>query len=222
VSPRTVASFARFVTRTQFILLLTLTLTVLSCISAASGQCSDPGFDAILNIQAGGPPPSGNAAYGDVNGDGKIDVIVPNTGADTISVLLGGTAKPTTILINLVTRPIAVGIGDFNHDGKADLAVSHGSFSTTIAILFGNGAGNFGSPTDFAANLSQPLIVADFNYDGNPDVFLGNSSTNNSQMFLGNANGTLAAGFFGSTAAIKAVTCWPRRCGPCLTHFSRR
>jgi hypothetical protein len=193
VSRRTVANFARYVTRKQVILSLTLTL---SCISAASGQCSDPSFDAILNIQAGGPPPSGNAAYGDVNGDGKIDVIVPNTGADTISVLLGGTAKPTTILINSVTRPIAVGIGDFNHDGKADLAVSHGSFSTTIAILIGNGAGNFGSPTDFAANLSQPLIVADFNNDGNPDVFLGNSSTNNSQMFLGNANGTLAAGFF--------------------------
>ena len=61
-------------------------------------------------------------------------------------------------------------IGDFNFDGKADLAAAN-SGSTTVSVLIGNGAGTFQAARNFAAG-SGPMAAAlgDFNGDGRPDL----------------------------------------------------
>ncbi|HEX6186614.1 MAG TPA: FG-GAP-like repeat-containing protein [Pyrinomonadaceae bacterium] len=138
---------------------------------------------------------AGEIASGDFNDDGRTDVVFPHAGA--VSVLLGkANGAPSVVQITSVSQPAAVGVGHFNNDRKLDLAVSHGFNPSFVAVLLGDGAGNFGAPVDYAANLSKPVVVADFNNDGHADVFLGNSSTNNSQVLLGDGAGALASPFF--------------------------
>lgn len=177
-------------------------LLLLTCVAVATspafGQCSTPSFDAAVVVAAGGPGPHGEIASGDLNDDGRTDILIPRYITDTISIIFGSaTGTPSTVSLTSVRRPIAVGVGDFNHDNKRDLAVSHelSSGSVSVAILLGDGFGTFGAPTEFVATHSRPLVIADFNNDSHADVYLGNQSTNISQMLLGNGAGGLAAPF---------------------------
>ena len=62
-------------------------------------------------------------------------------------------------------NPTSVAVGDFNGDGKLDLAVAN-SNSNTVSILLGTGAGTFGPKTDFGAGSSpRSVAVGDFNGD---------------------------------------------------------
>src|SRR5947208_5544192 len=63
--------------------------------------------------------------------------------------------------------PESVAVGDFNGDGKQDLAVGDGA-SDVVAILLGDGAGNFNRyPTLFlAGDPATAVAVGDFNGDG--------------------------------------------------------
>src|SRR5262245_55940802 len=70
-------------------------------------------------------------------------------------------------------EPKAVAVTDFNNDGKNDLAtVNRGAH--TVSILLGDGAGNFGTATNFSTGdtFSEPfaLAVGDFNNDEKTDV----------------------------------------------------
>ncbi len=159
-------------------------------------QCVTSSFDAGILVDSGVGGATGEIVSGDLNSDGRVDIVVPHFGVNTVAVLLGNAMGPPTVVPLTIQGPGAVGIADFNHDGKLDLVISHGNINTLfVAIMLGDGAGGFGSPTDFPVTLYQPLVVADFNNDGNPDVFLGNSSTGVSQMLLGNGSGGLAAPF---------------------------
>src|SRR5204862_2516653 len=70
--------------------------------------------------------------------------------------------------------PESVAVGDFNGDGKLDLAVAN-NISNTLSILPGTGTGSFGAKTDFGTG-SFPFSVAvgDFNADGKLDLAVAN------------------------------------------------
>src|SRR5580704_8910187 len=71
---------------------------------------------------------AGAIAVGDFNGDGKLDLVVANGGASSMSVLFGngdGTFQPH-VDYGTGGNPTAVAVGDFNGDGKPDLAVAVG------------------------------------------------------------------------------------------------
>ena len=72
-------------------------------------------------------------------------------------------------------NPDSVAVGDFNGDGKQDLAVAN-YISNNVSILLGDGAGHFSAPTDFdAGGGPDSVAVGDFNGDGNQDLAVANS-----------------------------------------------
>src|SRR4029078_12450421 len=74
-------------------------------------------------VSAAGASPSVGAA-GDLNNDGKLDLVVPNLGGRNLSVLLGnrgGTFEPPRNF-DAGAAPFSVALGDFNHDGNPDVA----------------------------------------------------------------------------------------------------
>jgi hypothetical protein len=84
-----------------------------------------------------------------------------------------------------------VATGDFNNDGKPDLAVLNVESSGTVAIYLGNGDGTFGSPTSYAVgNNPQAIAVADVNHDGKLDLLVPNLYDYTVSILLGNGDGT--------------------------------
>jgi hypothetical protein len=87
--------------------------------------------------------------------------------------------------------PAAVLTGDFNGDGRPDLAVANSS-SNTVSILRGNGNGTFQAAQNFATGAGpHSMAVGDFNKDGRLDLVTANSS--DLSVLLGNGNGTFQA-----------------------------
>ena len=76
------------------------------------------------------------------------------------------------------SNPIFVAVGDFNADGRPDLAVANSS-SNNISILLGNANGTFQIAVNYAAGTNPTSVaVGDFNADGRPDLAVANSSSN--------------------------------------------
>ena len=90
--------------------------------------------------------------------------------------------------------PRSVATGDFNRDGKLDLAVSDPG-SGNVSILLGKGNGTFQSPVSYpiGQGLYSLVAVADFNGDGKLDLVASNYASNNVSVLLGNGDGTFQA-----------------------------
>jgi uncharacterized delta-60 repeat protein len=130
------------------------------------------GFETsnFTNFKVGTLPNS--IAVGDLNGDGKSDLVTANLDS-TVSILLGDGNGSFGSATNIGVGGLeakSVKIGDFDGDGKADLATANFS-SDNISILPGNGDGSFGAPKTVAV-VSSPtsLAVGDFNGDGKVDL----------------------------------------------------
>ena len=135
----------------------------------------------------------------DFNGDGKLDLAVADTNANTVTVLLGkGTGgfmaapgSPFAVAI----KPTSVAVGDFNGDGKPDLAIANNG-SNNITVMLGTGTGAFtaapGSP--FATgNLPVSVAVGDFNGDSKLDLAIVNQNDDNVTVLLGSGTGGFTA-----------------------------
>jgi hypothetical protein len=143
-------------------------------------------------------------AVGDFNGDGKVDLAVvnfatsSNNDAGTVTVLLGNGDGTFQAAASLTTGicPNSIAVGDFNGDGKTDLAVVNGGDGTndyagTVTVLLGNGDGTFTAAVSPATGRrSDSVAVGDFNGDGIPDLAIANESDNTITVLLGNGNGT--------------------------------
>jgi hypothetical protein len=95
------------------------------------------------------------------------------------------------------TNPSGTALGDFNHDGHLDLAVSNNA-SNTLDIYLGQGDGTFSAPTSYPLGAySQQIALADFDHDGNLDLAIAISGANNITVYRGDGSGrfTLAGQF---------------------------
>ncbi|MEP6517622.1 FG-GAP-like repeat-containing protein [Microcoleus vaginatus] len=164
-----------------------------------------PTFATKVDFPTGTLPIS--VSIGDINDDGKPDLAVANREENTVSILLNTTATgaPTPTFATQVTfptgsYPYSVGIGDFNVDGKPDLAVANSS-SNTGSILLNTTATGAGTPT-FATQVTFPtgsfpdsVSIGDFNGDGKPDLAVTNFNRNNAPILLNTTTGAATPTF---------------------------
>ena len=160
-------------------------------------------------------------AVGDVTGDGTPDLVTVSRGSGytsdpadtsgTVSVLPGvgdgtfqsvitATTDTTVYPDNERTSPTFVAIGDFNGDGRGDLAVAnhynniHGGPGDTISILLNTGGGTFSAPVTFTVGqYPTSIVVGDWNGDGRLDLAVAESteySVGRVRVLLGNGDGT--------------------------------
>jgi hypothetical protein len=151
----------------------------------------DGTFRPHVDYAAGSQPITLAAA--DLNGDGRIDLVVVSGSASGISVLLGngdGTFQPPKLYATAGIQNFGVAVGDFNHDGILDVVTANVDVNS-ISLLLGNGDGTFQPHIDFpVGNGTFGLTVADLNGDGNLDVVSSDNNAASVTVLLGNGNGT--------------------------------
>ncbi|MBS1121769.1 MAG: repeat protein [Deltaproteobacteria bacterium] len=154
------------------------------------------GFDTKVDFPTGTSPFS--VALGDLNGDGKLDLAIANdTTPGSVSILFNTTAVGANapsfaakVDFPTGTAPTSVALGDFNGDGKLDLAVANEGPSTVSVLLNTTAVGaatpSFAAKVDFATG-SQPKSVAvgDFNGDAKPDLAIANIGPSTVSILLG-------------------------------------
>ncbi|MFK8053434.1 MAG: FG-GAP repeat domain-containing protein [Woeseiaceae bacterium] len=141
-------------------------------------------------VDVGGDPYLG-MAIGDVNNDGRLDIVTPNP--DGIGVILNtglrdiGFAKPSRLVM---PSPFAVGLTDLNGDGDLDLIAASDGRQTRAEIMLGNGQGEFQSANNWVFPVSagaKTIAVGDINGDGISDAAI--SSWNSDVLIiLGSVN----------------------------------
>ncbi|HYT89645.1 MAG TPA: VCBS repeat-containing protein [Gemmataceae bacterium] len=157
----------------------------------------------------------------DFNGDGKADLVSTSAAyySSGVTVQYGngnGTLQaPRTYLT--ASTPVDETVGDFNGDGKADLAVAQSNYS--VGVLLGNGDGTFAAPVSYSVGTTVlDISKADFNGHTITDlvertgagfaVELGNGDgtfTPASLVTAGTGNNLLAADFNGDGVTDVAV-----------------
>ena len=136
-------------------------------------------------------------SIGDIDNDGKPDVVVANNAGTTISILrntgsAGAISFATKVDFTVGSNPNSAGLGDIDGDGLLDIVVSARG-SNTITVLINtstSGAVSFASPiTITSANLTYDADLADFDGDGKLDLIYTRGSSNLLEVRLNTSTG---------------------------------
>ncbi len=157
---------------------------------AAGGFAQEAGSPVAV-----GSAPSG-AAVGDYNRDGRADLAVSSFGGGGISVLLRQPAGGFAVeggAANLPGTSIrAVAAGDFNGDGRLDLAAARND--NQLLLLLRNATTGFTVSTQQFATGSSPagIAVGDFNGDGRADLAITNRDSDNATILIQGSGGAFS------------------------------
>ena len=117
-----------------------------------------------------------------------------NRDSNTVSVLPGdgngSFGTQTTFAVG--SSPRSITVGDFNGDGKDDLATAN-SFDNNVPILLGDGSGGFTQTTFAVGTWPTAVKVGDFNADGNEDLATANELDETVSVLLGDGSGSFAS-----------------------------
>ena len=186
-------------------------ISILVSVFAAHSVMSQtpPVFLPVVTYDSGGFAPT-SVTTSDVNGDGRLDLIVTNGCSEatcigpppngTVAVLLGngdGTFKSAVSYSpgGVASDLASVAVADVNGDGKPDLlvAIVSANFGEGGAGVFlGNGDGTFRPMVayDSGGMAADSIAVADVNGDGQLDLLMANADSSTAGVLLGNGDGT--------------------------------
>lgn len=159
------------------------------------------GLITATNYPVGHSPSSlsspSSIATGDFNGDGKADLVVTSFFSNNISILMGtgtGTFTPgRTINYGSGITLSGLAVGDFNGDGRSDIAVGLGGNTESVSILLGRSAGGFtAAPYITPGGRGYKIVAGKFNNDDILDLAFGMETK--SAVFIGDGKGGFSAG----------------------------
>jgi len=164
---------------------------VMVCLGNGDGTFQDP-------ILSHTPAPSDTIAAGDFDGDGHLDLVLVQPGAqgnrDELGVVLGrgdGTFGQLTSFPGVLHMGLMAG-ADFDHDNRPDVAVTA---QAGIAVFLGNGKGGVGAASILALPFAAgQLAIADLDGNGNLDLVASESGGSDIHTFLGDGKGGFVPG----------------------------
>ncbi|MGN6430811.1 MAG: FG-GAP-like repeat-containing protein [Gaiellaceae bacterium] len=168
---------------------------LLAAVPSSAAVTRTPSFaaDTRYALPTGANEEAETVAIGDLNADGKPDLVTASSDPSIVSVLLnkgGGSFRVRRDYI-VGAGAWSVAIGDLNGDGKPDLAVADLDLGA-VSVLMNKGDGTFGARREYAT-APGPLSIAvgDLNGDGKPDVVTNSGDT--VSVLLNRGDGTFAA-----------------------------
>lgn len=178
-------------------------------IARATTNLASPGANSIFSealTYDTGEADANSVAVADVNGDGKLDLVVANQCGDiitctdgSVSVLLGngdGTFQPAVSYDSGGNHAYWVAVADVNGDGKPDIIVLNQfeGKSSSLGVLIGNGDGTFKAAViyDAGGRMSNSVAIADVNGDGRPDLIVANECAEGNDVYCTSDGGTVS------------------------------
>ena len=160
----------------------------------ASSSFASP---VVLSVTGAGSSVFG-LALADLDGDGRLDILVGDYNLNEISIFQN-LSSPGTISsgsfgirvdVSVSGSPAGLAVADMDGDGKADIVTANQSGNTVSALRnIGSGgtisAGSFAAPVSFAVGSSPwRIAIADMDGDGQPDVVTLNQSDSNHKVSI--------------------------------------
>ncbi|MDO7854403.1 FG-GAP repeat domain-containing protein, partial [Hymenobacter convexus] len=166
--------------------------------AAGAAQAQTPASFGPASTYPAGIIPIG-MAVGDVNGDGRPDIITVDPANDAAGVLLrlagGGFSAASSYSAGAYSSPYGIAVADVNGDGRLDIATANYG-SSTAGVLLGRIGGGFASVTTYSTGATsnpRSVAVGDVNGDGRPDIVTANGGSNTAGVLLGLASGGFAS-----------------------------
>ncbi len=161
---------------------------------------------AVIETIAFGPAPGTVTAVvlGDVNGDGRADLISGTNSGGLLATMNDGSGTPFDALPavrfgNLTDNVTSLALGDVDGDGDLDLVA--GTAGAASRLYRNDGSGGFSAPTDLDA--ATAVALGDLNGDGKLDLVLG--AATGTSWLAGSGTGTFATPTSISAVAADAV-----------------